>query len=441
MDEAGGHYHLFESQPGTQHALLADGSRVYDIDPGLGALLHAAAAVGEAAVLDLLHKHGLQPRFDTRNVPAAVPMRALSLAVAQRCNLACTYCYADGGSFGSTARDMPADVAAASVRRLIGEASPGDRVNLAFMGGEPLLNRALVRETTELAARLAADKGVAIGFSLTTNGTLLGAADAEFLDRFRFAITISLDGVGAVHDRLRPAKGGRGTYQRVLDNATALLAGRSRCKVFARITVTPSNLSLRETLDAFVAAGFDAVGFSPLLRAPSGREEMQAADFETLLAQMRACGEEFERRMVRGQPYPFSNMTSALEEIHRGTHRPFPCGAGAGYLGVSADGDLFACHRFVGDEAFKMGDLARGVDGQAQHSWLSSRAVDRQEPCRTCWARYLCGGGCHYESIHRGRPACGYIRGWLDYVLGAYVRLAALQDSQLAADSGLAVAS
>jgi uncharacterized protein len=51
--------------------------------------------------------------------------------------------------------------------------------------------------------------------------------------------------------------------------------------------------------------------------------------------------------------------------------------------------------------------------------------VERQAPCSSCWARYLCGGGCHYEAIHRGRPACDYIRGWLDYALGAYVRLSA----------------
>jgi uncharacterized protein len=41
----------------------------------------------------------------------------------------------------------------------------------------------------------------------------------------------------------------------------------------------------------------------------------------------------------------------------------------------------------------------------------------------SCWARYLCGGGCHHEVIARGRPACDYIRGWLHYCLGAYLRL------------------
>jgi uncharacterized protein len=55
--------------------------------------------------------------------------------------------------------------------------------------------------------------------------------------------------------------------------------------------------------------------------------------------------------------------------------------------------------------------------------WLTDRHVHRQEPCNACWARYLCGGGCHHEVIHRGRPACDYIRGWLHYCLGAYLRL------------------
>ena len=116
-------------------------------------------------------------------------------------------------------------------------------------------------------------------------------------------------------------------------------------------------------------------------------------------------------------------MLNALREIDRGTHRPYPCGAGAGYLGVSADGELAACHRFVGDEDGAMGSLADGIDRARQADWLGERHVHRQEPCRSCWARYLCGGGCHHEVIARGRPACDYIRGWLHYCLEAYLRL------------------
>ena len=76
-----------------------------------------------------------------------------------------------------------------------------------------------------------------------------------------------------------------------------------------------------------------------------------------MLGEMIDCGREFERASRSGRRYPFANMINAMREIHRGTHRPYPCGAGAGYLGVSADGELSACHRFVGDEDGAMGSL------------------------------------------------------------------------------------
>jgi uncharacterized protein len=218
-------------------------------------------------------------------------------------------------------------------------------------------------------------------------------------------------------------RGGEGSFERIMKNLQPLLTRQRRMQVSARVTVTPANLGLRRTLDDFVSAGFHSVGFSPLLSAPTGVGEMTATDLERMLAEMIECGREFERRTVAGERYPFANMLNAMSEIRKGTHRPYPCGAGAGYLGVSADGDLAACHRFVGDENGAMGSLTQGVDLQRRADWLTHRHVHRQEPCRECWARYLCGGGCHHEVIRRGRPACDYIRGWLHYCLEAYLRL------------------
>jgi uncharacterized protein len=173
--------------------------------------------------------------------------------------------------------------------------------------------------------------------------------------------------------------------------------------------------------------GFHTVGFSPVLRSPTGSGEMSPDDLVSLLEAMVECGVEFERRVGSGERYAFSNMVNAMRELHRGTHRPYPCGAGAEYLGVSADGDLAACHRFVGDKLGAMGNLRQGIDRARQNSWLAERHVHRQEPCSNCWARYMCSGGCHHEVIARGRPACDYIRGWLHYCLQAYSRLSRLR--------------
>jgi uncharacterized protein len=189
------------------------------------------------------------------------------------------------------------------------------------------------------------------------------------------------------------------------------------------VTVTPDNLALRETLAGLIARGFHSVGFSPMLASPNGNREMDATSLEAMLDAMIDCGEEFERRVIAGERYPFANAANAMREIHRGTHRPYPCGAGAGYLGVSADGDLAACHRFVGDADGAMGSVREGIDRNAQNEWLASRHVHHQEPCRSCWARYLCGGGCHHEVLARGRNSCDYIRGWLHFCIGMYGRL------------------
>jgi uncharacterized protein len=350
-------------------------------------------------------------------------VRALSLAVAQKCNLGCTYCYAQGGSFGGAATSMELDTALASVDLLFGDVAAGERVNLTFLGGEPLLNRPVIHAATRRARAIADARGVRVTFSITTNGTQLTADDGDFFEEHGFAVTVSLDGAGAAHDRLRPFRSGRGSFDRVVERVVPLLERQRRMQVSARVTVTPSNLQLRETLDAFIALGFHSVGFSPLLRSPTGSQEMGRAELATMLDGMIECGQEFERRVTAGERYPFANAVNAMREIHRGTHRPYPCGAGAGYLGVAADGELSACHRFVGDDEGALGDLVAGVDRERQARWLRERHVHRQEPCRTCWARYLCGGGCHHEVIARGRPACDYIRGWLHWCLAAYARL------------------
>jgi uncharacterized protein len=414
--------HLFESGIGF-HAWVVDGSRLYDLDHESFRRLAASVADG-AAETALAAMHLAQPTRAIDDVPPIrPPVRALSLAVAQKCNLGCTYCYAREGSFGGKPQNMSIETARAAVDLLLSRATPGERINLSFLGGEPLVNRPVLRDATCYAASEAARLGVQIGFSITSNGTLIDETDGEFFEKYGFAVTVSLDGLGAVHDHLRPYKGGRGSFDTILRNIRPILARQRRMQISARVTVTPENLGLRDMLDHFVDLGFHSVGFSPLLSAPSGRHEMQRNDLAELLNAMVACGEEFERRTVAGERYPFANLLFALQEIHKGTHRPYPCGAGAGYFGVSAEGDLSACHRFVGDAAGAMGSLADGIDRTLQADWLAERHVHRQEPCRSCWARYLCGGGCHHEVIHRGRPACDYIRGWLHYCFGAYVRL------------------
>lgn len=425
--------HLFDS--GAGHFLLDVGSgRIHHLPAGHASILDATLSLGDPgrAELAALAFGMLAPPAADAEAPRRVPVKAVSLAVAQKCNLGCSYCYAQQGTFGKAAANMLPDIAKAAIDQLIAAAGPGEAVTLAFMGGEPLVNRRTLYSSTRYAAGEAAARGIRIGFSMTTNATLLRDEDIELFDEHGFTLTISLDGLRATHDQLRPYRSGKSSVEKVAKSVRALLAvDRRRFRVLARVTVTPRNLDLPEIMSDLLEMGFDGITFSPMLSAPTGKDEMLAPDLDRLLDQLTRCGDSFREGLLQARVLPFMNVISTLQRIHHYQREQYPCGAGGGYMGVSADGGLYACHRFVNDEDGLMGTVFGGVDPDKQSRWLDSRHLQKQSPCGSCWARYLCSGGCHYEAIKRGRPACDYIRGWLTYCLGLYTELSQAQPDAL----------
>lgn len=422
------HVHLIKGGASTQ-IFIPNGSRLYtvsqDVEQRITSLMNKKDEKGLQDELIIL---GLDaPEYITNEPLQSPPLHALSLAIAQKCNMGCTYCYADQGDFGGPTKNMSLETAFKAIDLLLKDCPEGGKAQLTFLGGEPLMNRQAIREAVIYAETIAKQRNIRVNYSITTNGTLVTESDAVFFEEYGFSVTISLDGIGKDHDLNRPMKGGKGSYDRIIQNIRPLLSLQKKMQVSARVTVTPENTNLPDVLDEFIHMGFHGVGFSPLLRSSNGQNEMNQEQLSVMLENMIACGLNFEKNVLAGKRYPFLNMVNALKEISKGTHRPYPCGAGAGYMGVSADEDLFACHRFVNEDVGKMGDLNKGIQPELQNNWLASRHVNTQEPCSQCWARYLCGGGCHHEVIEKGRPACDYIRSWLFYTIQANERLSRLK--------------
>ncbi|MBD2531102.1 radical SAM protein [Nostoc flagelliforme FACHB-838] len=411
---------LFKSVIGS-HLFVVDGSRIYDLAPEVANRLEQSWSEVDSFPLDSFSQY-----IDGQPLTPP-PLASISLNVAQACNMSCSYCYADTGKFGGHARLMSLDVAKATVDRLIAESDPTVGLVIGYMGGEPLLNRRVVHETTRYAAQAAQAANRQMRFSITTNGTLLQKEDAELFAEFPFTVAISVDGNREQNDAIRAMNNGSSSYE-CLQKGLALLNryGKPR-HLAARITVTPKTGELLPILDHVISLGFDEVGFAVVLVSPDPSLAFALEDFTLLLQQAIACGQKALQQIKAGSSYPFSNFEIALQEIHRGSHRPYPCGAGAAYLSTNAEGKLFACHRLIDDPQFAMGSIWEGSDMQARANHLTRNHVDYIEPCKGCWARYLCGGGCYHEVSRRGRIGCDYIRGWLDFCLSAYVELSTIR--------------
>lgn len=418
------------SSPSGEHVLIVPHSRIFDLPQELAARFDEEdpAAINLAAALATTAEG--EESLDL--VPDIAP-QSLSLNVSSACNLGCSYCYADRGSFnGAQAQTMTAAVATAAIESLFAAADAGRPITVGFLGGEPFLNRDLIHELVAYAAGRGRQRGLDVRFSVTTNGTLLRPDDLDLIRRHPFAVTVSIDGDASVQDAQRPTRGGRGSFEALRRSVGPLLAEPGGARIAARATVTRLNLDLVRSFDAIRALGFCEVGFAPLRSSPSRGVALAGDDWPDYLAALVLLARRELAAAGRGEEIALSNLMIALKQLHRGASAPYPCGAGGGYFSVSAAGRWYACHRAVGDNDYDLGSN-HGLDADKRLSFLQRRHVHAQTDCRTCWARYLCSGGCHQEAAHRTGASCDFIRGWLDFCLTAYCELLARRPDFFAA--------
>lgn len=406
----------FSSAAG-EHLLVVPYSRLFDLPAELAASFDA----GEHHALALaaaLAQRG--PDEDPLSlIPEPAP-QSLSLNVSASCNLSCTYCYADRGSFGKAQTEpMTPEVARAAVDRLLAGARADRPVTVGFLGGEPFANAGLIHDVVRYASERARRDGFDLRFSVTTNGTLLRAADLDLLRSHPFAVTVSIDGGAAEHDGQRPMAGGGSSFHRLRRCLPPLLAEPGRAKVAARATVTRRNLDLRALFASLRRLGFAEIGFAPL-RATRGShaDALTAEDWPVYLDGLLALARDELGTTPPGTPLRLTNLAVALKQIRAGASSPYPCGAGGGYFSVSVDGRWYACHRAVGDRTFDLGDN-RGLDAERRRAFLRDRHVHAKSDCGACWARYLCAGGCHQEAETRSSASCDFVRSWLEFCLVA----------------------
>ena len=321
-------------------------------------------------------------------------VKALCLHIAHDCNLACKYCFAEEGEYHGRRALMSLEVGKKALDFLV--ANSGNRVNLEvdFFGGEPLMNWQVVKELVKYGRSLEAPNNKKFRFTLTTNGVLLNDEIMEFANREMANVVLSIDGRKEVHDKMRPFRGGQGSYDLIVPRFQKIAESRGQERYYVRGTFTHNNLDFSRDVLHLADLGFKQISVEPVVAGPEDDYAITEDDLPVLMEEYDKLAVEMAKRRKAGKGFHFFHFMIDLEGGPCVAKRLSGCGSGTEYLAVTPWGDLYPCHQFVGNEKFLMGNVEEGILRNDVRDEFKCCNVYAKEKCRKCFAKFYCSGGC-----------------------------------------------
>jgi len=363
-------------------------------------------------------RENLERRFETFHEDRS--QLRITILTTLQCNFACDYCYqGEHGNSQSAAKmsiETSGQVAAWIAAQLDVVRPP--RLSLTFFGGEPLLNVPAMVDLADRSFRAASERGVEQVVSIITNGLLLTPNVVDAMLPFGLTgVKVTLDGDRETHDRMRPARGGQGTFDRIIANirrvadrvpvaiggnfdaATAerypaLLdflkdqdfAGRI-AKVAFKPVIKPAAGGSTGTRSLIPLTAVDAgnrpVGSSCMSAAGGGQSSSVCDNCHFVDEQMDMLRAETKRRGF-----------STVDGVHMG-----PCELYRRHSHtIGPDGALYACPGFTGDNALAVGHISGQADALRDETAITFEHLAPWRNCGDCSFIPVCGGGCAVAS-------------------------------------------
>jgi uncharacterized protein len=408
---------------------------------GRDELAGADPSAEEREALDLLWENGflVADRADDRQaldryltgVKADTSELNITLLTTLQCNFACDYCFqGDHGDYNTHADKMSLETAARVgdwFERELDRVRPQKFV-LTFFGGEPLLNLPVMYTLAERAWRAAQSRGLQIFVNIITNGLLLTPEVVDRMLPFGLnGVKITLDGDRDTHNRMRPLRGGQGTFDRIVENIRQV-ADRCRIAIGGNFDESSAG-SYPALLDYLRAQDFGdklvKVNFKPIVRTepvsakgiipliPVAGAGAKAALKGTCMTSVgsgagKACDSchtmedqmTFIREETKRHGFPTNDgVPKGMCHVHK-THAHT----------IGPDGSLYACPGFTGQLAMSTGHI-----DDRRESWRESalEKFERLHPwkeCGDCAFIPTCAGGCvaasHSQLGDMNTPTC-----------------------------------
>jgi len=347
-----------------------------------------------------------------------------------QCNFACDYCFqGDHGDYNKFAAKMSPETAEHVgdwIEARLDEVQP-ERFALTFFGGEPLLNVPVMYRVAERAWTASEVRRVPMKVSIITNGLLLSPEVVDRMLPFGLSgIKITLDGDRDTHNRMRPLRGGQGTFDRIVENVRRV-ADRVSIAIGGNFDETSVD-SYPALLDFLKAQDFadrlGRVAFKPVIREkrpaashgfipltaiggdgkPLGGTCMTSAGAGTGTP-CDSC-HFLDEKMVFLREETRKRGFNTLDGLHMG-----PCEIHKRHAyTIGPEGSLYACPGFTGEPKYSTGHIDGRHDAWRDRAAEAFDALDAWRQCGDCTFIPVCAGGCsvasHTELGDMNTPAC-----------------------------------
>lgn len=248
---------------------------------------------------------------------------------------------------------------------------------ICFFGGEPLLEKDLIKETINYAESIKKETGHKFYLKMTTNGTLL---DEEFL---RFAKKAGLI-IAVSHDGLMKT-GGR--EDSALDKEKLKLLLQYQPYTITLTTVNPLSVDFfADSMEWLYKLGFRYLVTSPAHGAHIGWDDKSCAMLEK---QYKKIAKLYIKWTRAGEKFFLGAFeTKIASHIEEEKHAQKLCHIGKDQISVAVDGKLYPCVQFAGNPDYCIGDVWNGIAIQRRQE-LSLHKCE-SEPCQNCAIKNRC---------------------------------------------------
>ncbi|HEY7291347.1 MAG TPA: radical SAM protein [Vicinamibacterales bacterium] len=443
-DDATGDVFLMNTLSGAQLVVSSDVAQLLErfresenADDLDGEELDAVTVLREQGFLvsDRTQDRAALDRFFARTSADGSELHITVLTTLQ-CNFACDYCFqGDHGDYNKFAEKMSTETAhrvAAWIERELDRVCP-ERLVVMFFGGEPLLNLPAMYEIAERAWAATQARGIWMGTSIITNGLLLSGDVVDRMLTYGLkGVKITLDGDRDTHNRMRPLRGGQGTFDRIVENIRQVA---DRVPISIGGNFDESSVDSYPALLEFLsqqpfASKLSKVNFKPVIRnapvsaAASGRLAGGLA-LIPVGQDNKPLGGTCMTSAGKGHGASGCDSCGSLDDklgfLRAETERhgfPTASGVPGGPCHVhmkhahtiGPDGSLYACPGFTGEKALSTGHI-----DDRRESWRESarERFERLHPwdeCGECAYIPVCAGGClvasHNELGDMNMPTC-----------------------------------